>query len=238
VKSATSHPPNGKDRVQSLLLEAAIRVVARKGLQGATTREIAHVAGVSEMTLFRRFGSKEKLVTEVIKKAFADQSKKLSLPDVNEIKTDLRTHLHYCFKLRHRIVQENIDLLRVLIGELHNFSSKEREIINASANPMHEYLLKVLKHAASKGEAKFSKETAAVFDITEGVFLIDALRRKYSHPPNYSAQKIVDLVVDWVLTQVDATQSGNTKSSGKSISKSQTAKSPKRSKQSQIKKKP
>ncbi|MEH2385114.1 MAG: helix-turn-helix domain-containing protein, partial [Nostoc sp.] len=41
------------------LIEAASQVFASLGVQGATTREIARVAGVNEVTLFRHFASKE-----------------------------------------------------------------------------------------------------------------------------------------------------------------------------------
>lgn len=43
------------------LLGATMKLVSEKGYLGATTREIAREAGVSELTLFRHFGSKEKL---------------------------------------------------------------------------------------------------------------------------------------------------------------------------------
>ena len=48
------------------LLEAATRVFARSGLEGATTREIAREAGVNEVTLFRHFQSKENLLSAVL----------------------------------------------------------------------------------------------------------------------------------------------------------------------------
>ncbi|MEH2432700.1 MAG: helix-turn-helix domain-containing protein, partial [Nostoc sp.] len=43
------------------LIEAASQIFASLGVQGATTREIARVAGVNEVTLFRHFASKEQL---------------------------------------------------------------------------------------------------------------------------------------------------------------------------------
>lgn len=44
------------------ILDAAMRVFADVGLRAATTRRIAEEAGVNEVTLFRRFGTKEQLL--------------------------------------------------------------------------------------------------------------------------------------------------------------------------------
>lgn len=49
------------------ILGAAARVYAELGFRGATTRRIADVAGVNEVTIFRIFGSKAKLMAEAIR---------------------------------------------------------------------------------------------------------------------------------------------------------------------------
>ncbi len=48
------------------ILDAALEVIARQGYAGATTREIAAVAGINEVTLFRRFENKQKLLTAAV----------------------------------------------------------------------------------------------------------------------------------------------------------------------------
>jgi AcrR family transcriptional regulator len=58
VRSAS--PEETRERI----LTAAREVIGRKGKRGATTREIAEVAGVNEATLFRHFGTKEALILE------------------------------------------------------------------------------------------------------------------------------------------------------------------------------
>jgi AcrR family transcriptional regulator len=49
------------------ILTAAFELISSKGYQGATTREIARVAGVAEVTIFRHFTNKETLFSEVLK---------------------------------------------------------------------------------------------------------------------------------------------------------------------------
>src|ERR1700719_3646912 len=53
------------------LLDAAIETLNRRGIQGATTREMARRAGVHEVTLFRHFKSKEQLLRAILKRGLA-----------------------------------------------------------------------------------------------------------------------------------------------------------------------
>ncbi len=65
--------------IRDKLLAAAANVYAEVGYRGATTRRIAQVAGVNEVTLFRHFGSKDALVLEALRSA-ADREADTRLP--------------------------------------------------------------------------------------------------------------------------------------------------------------
>lgn len=64
------------------ILSATIALVSEKGYLGATTREIARKAGVTELTLFRHFGSKENLFELCVES-------RSFLPDLRELLPDL-----------------------------------------------------------------------------------------------------------------------------------------------------
>jgi len=64
------------------ILDATIALVSQKGYLGATTREIAHGAGVTELTLFRHFGTKEKLFEACL-------NRNTFLPTLKELMPDL-----------------------------------------------------------------------------------------------------------------------------------------------------
>ncbi len=55
--------------IEERILEAALKLLSERGYKGATTREIAAAAGVAEITLFRRFGSKAALLAEAVRLA-------------------------------------------------------------------------------------------------------------------------------------------------------------------------
>jgi AcrR family transcriptional regulator len=61
-KVADAGRSGSPEETRERILIAARDVIGRKGKRGATTREIADVAGVNEATLFRHFGTKESLL--------------------------------------------------------------------------------------------------------------------------------------------------------------------------------
>lgn len=50
----------------AVIFHSVMKVVSERGYAGATTREMAQTANVSEVTLFRRYGSKLELVKQAI----------------------------------------------------------------------------------------------------------------------------------------------------------------------------
>ncbi len=56
------------DETQDAILEAAFKAMIDFGYDKATTKRIAEYAGVNEVTLFRKFGSKAKLLQELVRR--------------------------------------------------------------------------------------------------------------------------------------------------------------------------
>ncbi len=56
------------DPTKAAILQAGLELLAEKGYKGATTRAIAAKAGISEVTLFRHYPSKQDLMREAINK--------------------------------------------------------------------------------------------------------------------------------------------------------------------------
>jgi AcrR family transcriptional regulator len=78
------------------ILDAAIAVVIARGYTGATTREIAAKAGINEVTLFRRFESKARLVQAAIHRELAQTAETLEAP-TGDLEADLLAVLErYC----------------------------------------------------------------------------------------------------------------------------------------------
>src|SRR5882724_4225849 len=59
-----------KDERREDILDAAMTVFASDGLKGASTDEIARVAGISQPYVFRLFGTKKELFMAVVARCF------------------------------------------------------------------------------------------------------------------------------------------------------------------------
>ena len=80
----TPASPTAAAPARDRLLAAAKLVFARDGLQGATTRAIAKEARVNEVTLFRHFQNKDRLLAEVMQSVVFQQQHAESVGQVRE----------------------------------------------------------------------------------------------------------------------------------------------------------
>ena len=70
VTAAEQTPQTVRGRGRQLLLDAARDLFAERGFKGTPTRDIAERAGVSEVMIFRHFGSKANLFQESVVEPF------------------------------------------------------------------------------------------------------------------------------------------------------------------------
>ena len=95
------------------ILEAAAQVYSETGFRGATTRRIAERAGVNEITLFRHFGSKTRLLHEAIQ--CASTTHLCALPTGS---ADPRADLREWALANHREMFDRRSLIRTAMGEM------------------------------------------------------------------------------------------------------------------------
>src|SRR5215218_829879 len=69
--SATRYSAKGVAKREEIL-EAALRIVAQKGYNGATIRTLADAVGLSKTGLLHHFGTKEELFVEILRRRDAE----------------------------------------------------------------------------------------------------------------------------------------------------------------------
>ncbi|MDF5713395.1 MAG: TetR/AcrR family transcriptional regulator [Rhizonema sp. NSF051] len=177
------------------LIEAATQVFASAGLQGATTREIARVAGVNEVTLFRHFTSKEQLLEAVIENTLALQTEALAHPD--EWTQDLRIDLIHYAQLYNKMLEAQEDLIRTIIGEAKRHPEAARRVMQDAARSLKAKLVAYLRHLQTKGTVRSDLDLVSSIDMFTGMLLAGMLRRSAALTPlSYSSDDYIENSVE------------------------------------------
>ncbi|QSJ20188.1 TetR/AcrR family transcriptional regulator [Nostoc sp. UHCC 0702] len=161
-------------QTRARIIKAATEVFASSGLTKATTREIARVAGVNEVTLFRHFQCKEQLLAAVIQQAVALQAESLAHQDewTQNLYIDLRDYARLCS----RTMEEHEALIRTFIGEAKRYPDAARQIVYEIDKSLREQLVVYLQKAQQKGEVRLDINLRASVDSFAGMLLHGMLR--------------------------------------------------------------
>ncbi len=150
-----------KPDTKELLLKATLKLISEKGYLGATTREIAQEAGVTELTLFRHFGSKEKLFEELLKSyTFLPKLKEL-LPGLEDLSYEQAlTVIAKRFLLT---LKERKAMIRILYSEVTTYPEKIRTVYNNFIDEMRATLAGYFEVLQDRGilKKKIAPEMAA-----------------------------------------------------------------------------
>ena len=183
------------------LLEAAARVFAREGLTGATTRAIAEEAGVNEVTLFRHFQSKDRLLAAVVNDNFGTKS----VPNPVELPVlsgDLHADLLALARCYENLLTANWPLVRTMLGEMHHHltESGEKQVFRAIFLPLKEAMLNLIESAQKAGRLRADQRADVLSEILLGSIFTSVLRRSLPHLKiEYSAATYLETAVTTFL---------------------------------------
>lgn len=102
-----------KDKTDQII-KASISVFVKKGYLGATTKEIAEKANVAEVTLYRKFKTKQNLFDYCMKNVIEDK-----FSAIFEFKKEITTYDFFKKLLDNRllVISKNKKVVRMLISE-------------------------------------------------------------------------------------------------------------------------
>jgi AcrR family transcriptional regulator len=180
------------------LLDAAFQVCSDRGLHGATTREIADVAQVNEVTLFRHFGSKEKLIAALFQHVVATLTESLNEAEADG--QDLERDLLRYAQRYNEMLMTNEALIRTIIGEARRHPEQARQVMCEAGHSMRERLIAYLRTAQNAGSVRHDVELGPAIDAFTGMLLAGMLRRTgFKTYIDYSADEYIHSVVDLFL---------------------------------------
>lgn len=154
---------------EAQILEAAVAVIVEQGFHAATTRQIAAAAGVNEVTLFRRFGSKAQLLREALRREAEAFAGALGAEPTG----DLRADLVRVVRLYAEILSRRGPLVPIVLAEaardpeMHAVFEQARRMISAVAGLLQHHQ----REGALRGEPPYTAVAALLGPILAGALL-------------------------------------------------------------------
>jgi AcrR family transcriptional regulator len=133
-----------------LLLDAAVRVFARKGFHAARVGDIAEEAGVAHGLLYHYFSSKDEVLATIFRETWTDLLDAVN--DVEQSDAGAREQLRQVSAILLRSWRRNPDLVRVLVREVTRSSEVERRIGEIDA--AFEALERIVRKGQAGGELR------------------------------------------------------------------------------------
>ncbi|WP_026734530.1 TetR family transcriptional regulator [Fischerella sp. PCC 9605] len=126
------------------LINAARSLFAAQGVTETTTKQVAELAKVNEVTLFRHFGNKHGLLLAVISESPVfqelDESLKIQASQMASVNQALK---NYC-KDRLQALEQVPELVRSVVGEAGNYPVENRQALGRSLTQANHYVAEYL----------------------------------------------------------------------------------------------
>ncbi|MCX8036731.1 MAG: TetR/AcrR family transcriptional regulator [Candidatus Sumerlaeia bacterium] len=161
-RNATQRRPRleRKDRREQIVA-AALRAFSRHGFRGTTTRALAREAGITEVTLFRYFPSKEKLFAAVLERYSVLPVLEAELLKGMESRPGARAALRRIGRCVLAILRERRDLIRLMLSEAVTHPRTARMLFRHGPGRMIQTLARILETYMRQGEIRRTDPTLA-----------------------------------------------------------------------------
>ena len=182
------------------LQAAALRVISRKGLAGATMQEIATEAGVAKGTLYLYFKDRDDLLERTAEFAFSELTGRLeaTLPALPSFEDKLRALI----RAELEFFDEHREFFRIYItlkyppGEVHQ-GARQRRLCHPRYAAHLGRLERLLREGMERGEVRPADASRLALFVSESAVALMLRRLTESSPP--SAESDVDWMVDFLL---------------------------------------
>jgi AcrR family transcriptional regulator len=183
------------------ILDAAMRVFGRDGVSGATTREIARVARVNEVTLFRHFRNKNELLRQMVVCSAQQYDLVFASASVKS-KADFRKTVRDFARAYDEKVRKNEDLVRTFMGELKRHLKLSRRLFVEASKNTRQRFIDYLKAAQKAKLMRNDVDPATAADALSGMLMTGVLRRPLTESL-YSSSHYFDTCVDVFLKGIE-----------------------------------
>ena len=166
------------------LIEAALDLFAEKGVTETTTKAVAERAQVNEVTLFRKFGNKYRLLLAVIEDSAVFAKLVHALVEQAKSKDNVADFLLEYARESLRTLNKAPDLVRSIVGEAGNYPVENRMALGKGLDEANRYVAEYLEEAIALGGLSSNLTPEQIINLLNfaslGYFIIESSTEGYS----------------------------------------------------------
>ena len=160
-----------RDATRARLIEAALELFAAQGVTETTTRQIAEVAQVNEVTLFRHFGSKHGLLLAAIEDATVLTQLRTALVEQVQQIGSLEDTLKDYAKNRLQALEQVSEFVRSVVGESGQYPVEHRQALGRGLTRVNRYVAEYLAAAIARGHLQARLAPEKLASLLNGMLL-------------------------------------------------------------------
>ena len=152
------------DKTEQKIVDATIFLLDKEGMNGTTTKKIAKKAEVSEVTVFRKFKSKDNLL-KIAKIYYSDYFlEKISDIFTNYEDTDLESLLKNTWWKLVNFLDNNLDIIKIALDELMS-SPEEEKMFSKFSDEVLKNLTNIFQEQIDKGKIRKINPSATALTV-------------------------------------------------------------------------
>ncbi|MEB3336885.1 MAG: TetR family transcriptional regulator [Leptolyngbyaceae bacterium] len=153
------------------LIRAALELFASQGVTETTTRQIAELAEVNEVTLFRQFGNKHGLLLAVIEDSTIFNHLGESLVQQANEATSVYQALKDYANGRLQALEQVPEFIRSLVGEAGQYPTENRQALGRGMTQANQYVAQYLETVICRGQLQTHFPPEKLASLLNGMLL-------------------------------------------------------------------
>jgi len=185
------------------ILDAALAVLAREGYGGATTKKIADEAGINEVTLFRKFKSKENLIKEAkglsLKRSLENMDRTFKSVESDDFESSVAT----LGKHISENVEKKTDMILTAIVDLQRVPVCDRSAPMYST-VMLDHLVNYFEEQIEQGNMRDVNPRTAALSFFSFIFYLNFICKLNGQDPSGDGGRTLEELLDIFMNGVRA----------------------------------
>ncbi len=167
------------------LIEAALDLFAERGVTETTTKAVAERAQVNEVTLFRNFGNKYRLLLAVIEDSAVFAKLVHALVEEANAKDNVADFLLEYAQETLRTLNKAPDLVRSIVGESGNYPIENRMALGKGLSEANRYVAEYLEKAIAEEKLQSDLTSEQIINLINfllvGYFMVESSTEGYTY---------------------------------------------------------